>query len=112
MELISRTHKDSLYPDVNNVDHAQFQVILLHVLFEEGDLLGNINEEFIDFLTWLSQTLSIYGSIEKIEDINIEINHIKRLKELSLKINELCKDKSNEKCDPYVYLNNIQMQIG
>ena len=51
MKLISRRiHQDSLYSDVNDLDHARCQVILLLVLFEEGKLLGNINKQFINFL--------------------------------------------------------------
>ena len=85
MKLISTAHQDSLYPDVNDLDHPRCQVILFHVLFEEGKLLGNIK---INFLSCLFQILSTYQSIKKIEDINIEMNHIQQLNE-SLNVEQM-----------------------
>ncbi|CAF3926815.1 unnamed protein product [Adineta steineri] len=69
MILIIRTHQDILYINANDINHTRFQVTLLHILFEEGNLLGDINEKFIGFLSWLFETLSTYGSIENIEDV-------------------------------------------
>ncbi|CAF1517304.1 unnamed protein product, partial [Didymodactylos carnosus] len=104
MKLITEAHLDSLYLNANNVDNARFQLILLHILFEENNILKNINELFIDFLSWLFQTLPTYGSTEKIEDINIEMKHIERLKKLSLNVKELCTNESNQNIHHYKYL--------
>ncbi|CAF1483894.1 unnamed protein product, partial [Rotaria sordida] len=100
MELITQAHLDSLYPDDNDVDNALFQLILLHVLFDEDYM----DERFVDLLSWLFQTLSIYGSIEKIEDINIEIKHIEWLEKLSKNVEKLCKTKSDQNVNDYKYL--------
>ncbi|CAF1411613.1 unnamed protein product [Adineta steineri] len=106
MMLISITHQDILYINITDINHTQFQGLLLHVLFEEGYPLGDISEETINFLSWLFQTLSTYESIENIEDVEIEVDQIEQLRELSTKVEKLRKNKSDDDSDQYEFLSD------
>ncbi|CAF1165477.1 unnamed protein product [Didymodactylos carnosus] len=100
MDLITRAHRDSSYPSNINIDHAQFQVFLLHVLFVKGF----INDEFVEFLFWLFEILSRYQFIDKVKEINIEISHLNWLIGLSSKVEKLCANKSDNILKEYTYL--------
>ncbi|CAF1204007.1 unnamed protein product [Rotaria sp. Silwood1] len=50
MKLITIVHRDSVNTSEANIDHAQFQVILFHTLFQKENPLGIINDRLIDFL--------------------------------------------------------------
>ncbi|CAM4953543.1 unnamed protein product [Rotaria socialis] len=88
MKLISRVHQDNVVSNDINIVHAQFQITLLHVVLEQGNPLGSIDDQFVDFLAWLLQTLSAYESIEN-----------------------LCKNKSHENINEYTYLRKSILSI-
>ncbi|CAM4843399.1 unnamed protein product [Rotaria magnacalcarata] len=107
MKLISRVHQDNVVSNDINIVHAQFQITLLHVVLEQGNPLGSIDDQFVDFLAWLLQTLSAYESIGKIE----EIQHIIKLKKLCSNLENLCKNKSHENINEYTYLRKSILSI-
>ncbi|CAF3934964.1 unnamed protein product [Rotaria magnacalcarata] len=111
-ELVPNEHMDNSLEKIikrlntkENIDHAQFQVILLHTLLQREKPLGVLDDQLICFLDWLIEILSKYDFTDKIETIDIEFENLSQLKELCSNAHKYCEDSSRKNLYAYQYFN-------